>query len=60
MLRVLAPDRAEAVALRIFSGLSVAEIGAVMGKSEAAVRMLMHRGIRDLQDRLAFKIEAEE
>lgn len=58
-LRALAPDRAEALALRIFSGLSVAEVGTVMGRSEAAVRMLVHRAIRDLRERLAFGIEAE-
>lgn len=58
-LRALAPDRAEALALRIFSGLSVAEVGVVMGRSEAAVRMLVHRAIRDLRERLAFRSEAE-
>lgn len=52
-LAQLAPDRAEALALRIFAGLSVAEVGNLMGKSEAATKMLVHRGIRDLRTRLA-------
>ncbi|MEW5956614.1 MAG: RNA polymerase sigma factor [Chloroflexota bacterium] len=53
MLRTLAPDRAEALALRIFGGLSAAEVGQVMGKHESAVKMLVHRAVRDLQQRLA-------
>lgn len=55
MLRILAPDRAEALALRIFGGLSAAEVGQVMGKNESAVKMLVHRAIGDLQQRLAVK-----
>jgi RNA polymerase sigma-70 factor (ECF subfamily) len=58
-LRSIAPERAEALAWRVFGGLSTAEVGQVMGKSEAAVRMLVHRGVRDLQERLAF-LEAEK
>jgi RNA polymerase sigma-70 factor (ECF subfamily) len=52
-LHAIAPDRAEAVALRIFAGMSAAEAGGVMGKSDTAVRMLVHRGLRDLHARLA-------
>ena len=58
-LQALAPERAEALALRLFGGLSVAEIGMSMGKSEAAVKMLVHRALRDLQQRLAWNSEAE-
>ena len=58
-LRALAPDRAEALILRVFSGMSAAEAGAVMGKSDAAVRMLVHRGLRDLHARLADPQEVE-
>jgi RNA polymerase sigma-70 factor (ECF subfamily) len=58
-LRAISPDRAEALAWRVFGGLSTAEVGLVMGKSEAAVRMLVHRAVRDLQERLAF-LEAEK
>src|SRR5262249_13943042 len=51
-LRAMAPERAEALQLRVFGGLSVAEVGAVMGKSEAAVKMLVSRAVRDLRERL--------
>jgi RNA polymerase sigma-70 factor (ECF subfamily) len=59
VLPMVAPERAEALMLRIFSELSVAEVAEVMGKSEAAVRMLIHRAVHDLQKRLAFSSEAE-
>lgn len=58
-LQALAPDRAEALVLRLFGELSVAEIGVSMGKSDAAVKMLVHRGLRDLQQRLIASSEAE-
>lgn len=58
-LQVLAPDRAEALALRIFGQLTTAEIAVVMEKSEAAVKMLVHRAIGDLRERLGQRIEAE-
>lgn len=51
-LQTIAPDRAEAVSLRLFGGLEVPEIARIMDKNEAAVRMLMHRGLRDLQAQL--------
>jgi RNA polymerase sigma-70 factor (ECF subfamily) len=51
-LQVLAPDRAEALSLRLFAGLEVAEIAPILGKNEAAVRMLVFRGLRDLQAQL--------
>lgn len=58
-LRALAPERAEAVALRIFGGLSATEAGRVMGKSEAAVKKLVQRGMSDLRERLAGIAEVE-
>lgn len=59
VMRALAPERAEAVALRLFAGLSLAETAAVMGKNEPAVKMLVHRGVRDLRERLAGGSEAD-
>jgi RNA polymerase sigma-70 factor (ECF subfamily) len=56
-LRNLAPDQAEAVTLRIFAELSAMEVGRVMGKSEAAVKMLVHRGLQRLKEKLAFQLE---
>lgn len=52
-LRALAPERAEAITLRIFSDLSMADVAGVMGKSEAAVKMLVSRGLAELRKRLA-------
>jgi RNA polymerase sigma-70 factor (ECF subfamily) len=57
-LQALAPDRAEALALRIFGGLTIEEVSQVMGKSPAAVKMLVHRAVRDLHERLIRQSEA--
>ncbi|MCB8991483.1 MAG: hypothetical protein H6665_12720, partial [Ardenticatenaceae bacterium] len=51
-LQTIAPDRAEALSLRLFAGLEVSEIARLMEKNEAAVRMLVFRGLRDLQAQL--------
>jgi RNA polymerase sigma-70 factor (ECF subfamily) len=51
-LQELSPDRAEALTLRLFSELSAAEIGRLLGKSEAAAKMLVHRAFQDLRARL--------
>ena len=51
-LQTIAPDRAEAISLRLIAGLEVAEVARLMGKNEPAVRMLLHRGLRDLQTQL--------
>jgi len=52
LLRQLTPDQAEVVSLRVIVGMSVAETSAVVGKTEGAVRVLCHRGLRTLVDRL--------
>ena len=57
-MRVLSPDRAEALALHSFGGLKVPQVAETMNKSEAAVRMLIHRAIQDLQQRLSVKQES--
>lgn len=51
-LNQLAPDRAEALRLRLFGELSAREIGEQMGKTEAAVKMLIHRAWQDFRQRL--------
>lgn len=51
-LQAIAPDRAEALTLRLFGHMEIDEIARFMGKQEAAVRMLIHRGLRDLQAQL--------
>jgi RNA polymerase sigma-70 factor (ECF subfamily) len=53
VLWLISPERADAVVLCLFGGLSLAEAARTVGKSEAAVKMLVHRGLSDLQERLA-------
>ena len=56
-LRLLSPERAEALVLVLFGGLSMAEAAQTLGKSEAAVKMLIHRGLSELKERLAVHLE---
>jgi RNA polymerase sigma-70 factor, ECF subfamily len=58
-LQKLPPDRAEALTLHIFSGLSYAEVGKVMGRSEAAAKMLAYRALTDLRHELGDLVEEE-
>jgi RNA polymerase sigma-70 factor, ECF subfamily len=58
-LQKLPPDRAEALTLHIFSGLSYAEAGKVMGRSEAAAKMLAYRAVTDLRHELGDLVEEE-
>lgn len=58
-LRKIPVERAEAVVLSYFGGLSNQEIGAVLRKSEAAVKMLISRGLQDLRERTSLEMEAE-
>lgn len=51
MVRTLPSDQAEAVLLRVVADLGVSEVAAIMGRSEGAVRVLVHRGLRRLADR---------
>jgi RNA polymerase sigma-70 factor (ECF subfamily) len=51
-LALLADDRRQVLVLRFVDGLSTAEIGQVLGRSAGAVRVLQHRALRDLADRL--------
>ena len=56
-LHHLTPERAEVIALRFFGELSNAEVAAILGKSEAAVKMLIHRGLQELRLRLGTREE---
>jgi len=58
-LRKISSDRAEALILTYFSGLSHAETGRVLNKSEAAVKMLISRGLQDLRERTSLALEVE-
>jgi RNA polymerase sigma-70 factor, ECF subfamily len=56
-LQTLDVQQAEALALRVFGELSASEVGQVMGKTEGAAKMLVHRGLRRLQERLEVTLE---
>ena len=56
-LQSLDGQQAEALALRVFGELSAAEVGQMMGKTEGAVKMLVHRGLCKLQERLKYTLE---
>lgn len=56
-LHTLTPERAEAITLRFFGELNIAEVAAVMGKQEAAVKMLIHRGLQELRTRFGVRKE---
>ena len=58
-LRNISQDRAEALILCFFSELSFAEAGIVLGKSEAAVKMLISRGLQDLRTRTSLALELD-
>lgn len=58
-LKHLSRDRAEALILCFFSGLSFAEAAHVLGKSEAAVKMLISRGLQDLRTRTSLALDVD-
>lgn len=58
-LKQISLDRAEALILTYFSGLSHAETGRVLNKSEAAVKMLVSRGLQDLRALTSLALEVE-
>ena len=48
--RRLRADQQEVLALRVLGGLSAAQVGEVLGKSEGAVRVAQHRALRSLRE----------
>jgi RNA polymerase sigma-70 factor (ECF subfamily) len=49
----LPDERRQALVLRFVDEMSAREIGAVMGRSEGAVRVLIHRALRSVADELS-------
>jgi RNA polymerase sigma-70 factor, ECF subfamily len=47
--RRLRSDQQEVLALRVLGGLSAAQVGEVLGKSEGAVRVAQHRALQSLR-----------
>lgn len=52
LVRGLPADQAEAVLLRVVADLGVAEVATIMGRTEGAVRVLVHRGLKRLAERV--------
>lgn len=57
LLRRLPADQQEALILRFFGQLSTAEAATVLGRSEAAVKMLVHRAVAGLRDLYAREVQ---
>ena len=58
-LKTISADRAEALILCFFSGLSFIEAAQTLGKSEAAVKMLISRGLQDLRTRTSIALDVD-
>jgi RNA polymerase sigma-70 factor (ECF subfamily) len=56
----LPPDQAEVVALRVIAGLDVARVAEIVGKRPGTVRVLAHRGLHRLAQRLAQRTQRAE
>jgi RNA polymerase sigma-70 factor (ECF subfamily) len=52
-MTILPPERQQLLILKFVDGMSNAEIGRVMGKSEGAIKSLYHRTLIALRDELA-------
>ena len=51
-LEALPDDRRRALVLRFVHEMGTPEIAGILGRSEGAVRVLIHRGLRDVARRL--------
>ena len=55
VVRTLPADQADVVLLRVLGGLDVAEVAHILGKKPGTIRVLQHRGLRTLAQRLTGK-----
>ena len=55
----LPPEQAAAVRLRVMAGLDTDQVAEIMGKQPGNVRVLSHRGLRNLARRLTPSLAAE-
>lgn len=60
LVRSLPPDQAEVILLRVVGDLDVAATAKIVGKSEGAVRVLAHRGLKKLAATLAARSTGNE
>lgn len=58
-LKQITPQRAEAIILCSFAGLTYREAASLLRTSEAGVKMLVSRGLRDLRERTSLALEVE-
>jgi RNA polymerase sigma-70 factor (ECF subfamily) len=58
LIASLPSDQAEAIALRVMAGLEVSRVAEIMGKPPGTVRVLTHRGLRRLAERLGADSDA--
>lgn len=59
LVRRLPADMAEVVLLRVVVDLSVTEVAAITGRSEANVRVLAHRGLQRLREKVVTQASSE-
>jgi len=59
LIATLSQDQAEVVTLRVVAGLDVAHVAEIVGKPPGTVRVLAHRGLRRLAERLGEDARAE-
>jgi RNA polymerase sigma-70 factor (ECF subfamily) len=52
LIGTLPPDQAEVILLRVLGGLDVGRVAAIVQKRPGTVRVLQHRGLRQLAERL--------
>jgi RNA polymerase sigma-70 factor (ECF subfamily) len=58
LIASLPADQAEAISLRVMAGLEVTRVAEIMGKRPGTVRVLTHRGLRRLAERLGADSDA--
>lgn len=56
----LPPQQRTAMSLKLGEDLKLAQIGEIMGKSEGAVKLLIHRGMSGVRQRLGVTVAVEE
>ena len=57
LIATLPPDQAEVIMVRVVAGLDVAEVARMLGKRPGTVRVLAHRGLRRLAERLPVTVK---
>jgi RNA polymerase sigma-70 factor (ECF subfamily) len=60
LIATLPPAQAEVVALRTIAGLSANAVATIVGRRPGAVRILAHRGLRQLAEELTARPRAVE